>query len=260
MVWDNFQRGQEIRDQQGRRLSKFLIGTVEAAHRVIPFQMQRWNNRNVYMTYDHLQPRPSPLGMRAYETFDPLSLTFGTDIFLNHNEIAVTTTPCFSGERVCCYEHIIGLRKYICDMRRVFSQLFDCKEIEIGVNADHISKFYEYSTSTKSKEFYSAAYNMQRRSVLDWNADLHHPECPKDSMRLTGARSLNYIKMIGKHGMKKRIYCIELCRKHVLDTPNRRGGGNDARFQLIIVGPHHRDDLRCVSQRPIVKSIVWVMG
>ena len=114
--------------------------------------MQPWNNRNVYMTYNHLQPRPSPLGMRAYETFDPSSLTFRTDIFLNHNEIAGTTTPCFLGERVCCYEHIIGLQKYICDMRRVFSQLFDCKEI--WVNADRISKFYEYSTSTKSKEFY----------------------------------------------------------------------------------------------------------
>ena len=37
MVWDNFQRGQELRDQRGGRSSKFLIGTVEAAHRVIPF-------------------------------------------------------------------------------------------------------------------------------------------------------------------------------------------------------------------------------
>ena len=121
------------------------------------------------MTYNHLQPRSSPLGMRAYKTFDPSSLTFGTDIFLKHNEIAVMTTPCFSGKRVCCYEHIIGLQKYICDMRRVFSWLFHFKEI--GVNADHIAKFYEYSTSTKSKEFYSVAYNMQWCAVLDWNAD-----------------------------------------------------------------------------------------
>ena len=34
-------------------------------------------------------------------------------------------------------------------------------------------------------------------------------------------RSLNYSKIIGKHGMKKMIYCIELCRKHALDTPNQ---------------------------------------
>jgi hypothetical protein len=29
MVWDNFQRGQELRDQRGGRSSKFLIGTVD---------------------------------------------------------------------------------------------------------------------------------------------------------------------------------------------------------------------------------------
>ena len=37
MVWDNFQRGQELREQRGDRSSKFLIGTVEVAHRVLPF-------------------------------------------------------------------------------------------------------------------------------------------------------------------------------------------------------------------------------
>ena len=43
IVRDNFQRGQDIQDQRDGRSSKFLIGTVEAAHRVIPIQMQRWN-------------------------------------------------------------------------------------------------------------------------------------------------------------------------------------------------------------------------
>ena len=54
-------------------------------------------------------------------------------------------------------------------MSIVFTWLFDCKEI--GVNADYIANFNEYSTSNKSKEFYSAAYNTQQRAVLDWNAD-----------------------------------------------------------------------------------------
>jgi hypothetical protein len=37
MVLDKFQRGQEIREQRSGRSSNFLIGTVEAAHRVVPF-------------------------------------------------------------------------------------------------------------------------------------------------------------------------------------------------------------------------------
>jgi hypothetical protein len=69
MVWDNFQQGQKLREQRGGRSSKFLIGTVEAAHRVVPFlnrfgfSNEKWNNRNMLMTYDRTQSRPSPLGM-----------------------------------------------------------------------------------------------------------------------------------------------------------------------------------------------------
>ena len=105
MVWDNFQRGNEIQDQRGGRSSEFLIGTVQAAHCVVPFVDIRWNDRNVFMRYDHLQSRPSPLGMRRYESLDPLSLTFGSDIFLNHNDIDVPNNPCFFGDRVCSYEN-----------------------------------------------------------------------------------------------------------------------------------------------------------
>jgi hypothetical protein len=37
MVWDNFQQGQELREQRGEWSIIFLIGTVEAAHRVVLF-------------------------------------------------------------------------------------------------------------------------------------------------------------------------------------------------------------------------------
>ena len=67
----------------------------------------------------------------------------------------------------------------------------------------------------------------EQRYEYQNDAALHHAERPKD-MCLTGTRWLNYSKMIGKQVMKKTINCIELCRKHVLYTPNQRGGGNDA--------------------------------
>ena len=69
MVWDNFQQGQELREQHGGRSSKFLIGTVKAAHHVIPFlnkfglPNEKWNDRNMLMSYDRTQSHPSPLGM-----------------------------------------------------------------------------------------------------------------------------------------------------------------------------------------------------
>jgi hypothetical protein len=109
MVWENFQRGQELREQQGGHLSKFLIGTVEAAHCVVPVLDVGWNNRNVYMTYDCLQSRPSPLGMRSYEPFDPSSATFSSDVFMKYNKIHVSDSPCFSGDCVHSYKEIIHL-------------------------------------------------------------------------------------------------------------------------------------------------------
>ena len=156
---DNFQRGNEIRDQQGGCSSKFLIETVEVVHCVVPFVNIRWNDRNVFMRYDHLQSRPSPLGMRRYESLDPFSPTFGSDIFLNHNDIDVPDSPCFFGDRVHSYENILNLQKHICDMSRAFSWRFDC--MEAGVNANHIAKFNEYCSTTESLAFYSAVYKFQ---------------------------------------------------------------------------------------------------
>ena len=101
----------------------------------------------------------------------------------------------------------------------------------------------------------------QREQWYEYQNDaaLHHAERLKD-MRLSGICLLNYSKMIGKQGMKKTICCIKLCRKHVLDTPNQRGGSGNAQFQSIIVGPCHRNDPRCVGRRPIVKSIARGMA
>jgi hypothetical protein len=60
-------------------------------------------------TYNHLQSCPSPLGMQAYETVDPSSPMFGTDVFINHKDLDVPDSPCFSGERVHHYKNIMNL-------------------------------------------------------------------------------------------------------------------------------------------------------
>jgi hypothetical protein len=152
LVWDNFQRGQELWDQQGSRSSKFLIGTVEAAHCVEPFLDYRWDDPNIFMQYDRHQSHPSPLGMRAYELLDLSSGSFGSDVFMNHTNLHVPDSPCFSSDEVHCYEHIISVRKYLCNMSHAFSWQFEC--IGAGINIDNISKFNEYCLSKESKEFF----------------------------------------------------------------------------------------------------------
>jgi hypothetical protein len=51
-----------------------------------------------------------------------------------------------------------------------------------------------------------------------------------EDVSLAGACSLNDGKVIWAQGMEKTINGVKLCRIHLMYTPNRRGGGNDAGF------------------------------
>jgi len=82
-------------------------------------------------------------------------------VFLNLDGIEVASQPYFSGDRVRSYENVQKLRKYICDMSRAFTRLFDSNGI--GVNADHIAKCNEYCSATNSNRFFTAAYKFNGR-------------------------------------------------------------------------------------------------
>ncbi len=51
MVLENFQWGNQLREQHGGRLSKFLIGTTEVAHRVNSFLNFTWDDEKIELTY-----------------------------------------------------------------------------------------------------------------------------------------------------------------------------------------------------------------
>ena len=70
MVLDNFQQGNQLRAQRGGRSGKFLIGTMEAAHREKSFLNLTRDYMRVEIRYCQHQVIPSPLGMRLYETID----------------------------------------------------------------------------------------------------------------------------------------------------------------------------------------------
>ena len=54
-------------------------------------------------------------------------------------------------------------------MSHAFTRLFKCKEI--GVNADHTRNINECCNTEDSLQFFNAAYKIQRKAVLDWNAN-----------------------------------------------------------------------------------------
>ena len=101
MVLDNFQCSNQLRDQRGGSSNKFLIGTSEAAHQVIPFLNFLWDDRKIELSYTCDQIVLSPLGMRSYKVISISSPTFGIDIFLNHEQIPISNQPCFTGFTCC---------------------------------------------------------------------------------------------------------------------------------------------------------------
>ena len=64
--------------------------------------------------------------------------------------------------------------------------------------------------------------------------DINKNDSPLDDtehseyVSLAGACSLNDGKVIRAHGMEKRINGVKLCGIHLVNTPNRRGGSDDA--------------------------------
>ncbi len=59
---------------------------------------------NIFMQCDQHQSCPSPLGMKPYESLDPSSGSFGSDVFMNHTNLHIPDSPCFSGNCIHCYK------------------------------------------------------------------------------------------------------------------------------------------------------------
>ena len=101
MMLDNFQRGQQLREQHGGKSRKLLIGTTGAAQGVFPFFNFEWDHaQRINMSFTKKQIIPLPLGMRLYEAIDFSSPSLGTDLFTNRREIPVGHEPCSEGLRV----------------------------------------------------------------------------------------------------------------------------------------------------------------
>lgn len=164
MVMDNFQRGNQLRHQRGGRSNKFLIGTTEAAHRVVPFLNFSWDCHNVDLAYNKDQIVPAPLGMRSYECISFASDSLGTDLFVNHREITISDTPCFSGARVAAYHKAIRIRRNILAIRNSLSHGYN-----VDINRNVLPKFERYTREASESGFFKMVVEFQRDAVRDWN-------------------------------------------------------------------------------------------
>jgi len=167
MALDNFQWGQQLREQRGGKSSKFLIGTTEAAHRVFPFFNFEWDHaQRIDMSFTKKQIIPLPLGMRSYEAIDFSSPSLGTDLFTNHREIPVGPEPCFEGLRVEFYSLAITLRRYLLMMRHALSHDYDNDKHNDGQG---LCRFKDYLREQSAVAFFCDVKDFQRIAVRDWN-------------------------------------------------------------------------------------------
>jgi hypothetical protein len=126
MVLDNYQRGNQLREQRSGRSSKFSIGTTEAAHRVRRFLNFTWDQQNMSLTYKQDQIVPAPIGIRSYEAIDFMSESLGTILFTNHRLIPISPEPCFEGTLVAAYEKAIRIRRHIISIRHSLCHQTQC--------------------------------------------------------------------------------------------------------------------------------------
>lgn len=166
MVLDNFQWGQQLREQRGGKSSKLLIGTTEAAHRVFSYLNFEWDAHKIGMTFTKKQVIPSPHHMRTYEMINFSSPSLGTDLFTNHRDIPVGKEPCFEGTHVSSYSNAITLRRYLLALRNALSHDYDNDKHN---NGPGLCRFKDYICDPSAVAFFCDVKDFQRMAVRDWN-------------------------------------------------------------------------------------------
>ncbi len=162
MVLDNFQCGNQLRDQCGGRSCKFLIGTKEAAHWVFPFFNFTRDHWKTELTYSQDQIIPLSLGMQSYKPVDLMSPSLGMILFTNHEFIPISPEPCFIGKHVGIYETVTHLRRFILSIRRCI--IHDYPD-DVHNQPAIILCFQEYARQPTAMEFFNDVAYFQRRAV-----------------------------------------------------------------------------------------------
>jgi hypothetical protein len=91
---------------------------------------------------------PSPLAMRLYKVILSLSPTFGTDLFLNHEQIPISDQPCFTGSCVAAYHTAIWVQRHILSIWDSMQHGYN-----ISVNTNELPKYKAYMRNPPASDF-----------------------------------------------------------------------------------------------------------
>ena len=178
IVWDNFTRGNKIRDQRGGLGTCQLNGTHEGAHEVVPYRNLRWDSHpRIVNTYDRNQIQVGLPGLRSWESVSLDHRHYGSRIFMRGNLVPRSTSPCWTGARVKHLAHINTTARTLSHIEAVFS----CKDdahfdmCHNAVNTSNLLQFRDLCNSDSAEFLFGHANKFQHDSVREWNATADEP-------------------------------------------------------------------------------------
>eukprot|EP00956_Cyclotella_meneghiniana_P024622 scaffold49684_cov59-Cyclotella_meneghiniana.AAC.1 len=167
-IIDNYQKGQQLKNQRGKHSSTFLEGTNQIAEKGFLYDNPLFNNIKPLqeLLYNGLDIIVSPDGMAKYEDYDGFS---PSKYFANHKDLS-GVAPDFTGKRVKMYAKLLKLSNTLQVMRSVF-----CDNTEISpFLPDHVDKTaiqnFRWDCRTKDvMSLFATSKTFQRDAVLKWN-------------------------------------------------------------------------------------------
>ena len=173
-VYDNYQKGQQLKFQRGGHSSSFLKGTHEIVHRAHLWVDTSYNDKFVPLTHSHNQVYPSPYHMFPYETITKKH--YGQFLAFDQEtspEEVLRTKPDFTGKRVDAY---IKLRDTACWINKVH-QFFGKRERDLDfyehcpatIDKNKLIQFNNKCRTRKAKKLFAGAKSFQKNAVRQWN-------------------------------------------------------------------------------------------
>ena len=204
IVYDNFQRGQELKYQREGSSSNFVKGTHQMTNEVRYWTMTQYDEKHVEMTYVE-QAIPSPSGLPEFEKVNTKSAKEVSQQFEHATMMEVETEPDFTGERVKSYHELGGVADTVHQLWRSFATENVDWTSSIFDNAK-IYKMHKLVTSDGIKTFVDGAKTFHDKATKSWNDQVDEVTqqlllglcaLPEESAKQCGAITLDQLFRVG---------------------------------------------------------------
>jgi len=206
IVYDNFQRGQELKYQREGSSSNFVKGTHQMTNQVRYWTMTQYDKKHVEMTYVE-QAIPSPSGLPEFEKVNTKSAKEVSQQFEHASMMEVETEPDFTGKRVKSY-HELG---EVADTVHQVWRSFITENVDRTLSAStfdnaKIDKMHKLVTSDGIKTFVDGAKTFHDKATKSWNDEVDEVTkqlllglcaLPEESAKQCGAITLDQLFRVG---------------------------------------------------------------